>query len=225
MVQLLGFCNTRELIAHYVASREASQDLPQETQSKNSRTSRALESNIGLKTRESGGDKEFDRFPNSVKQVSDRAVKPVPSAIVFGSSEPIELYNPARDRQANSNAQPTLFKGPSSDDVDPTEASENQATEVPEKVNRQVKKVPGTVVRSKENSRTLSENVPLDSPAVELQGHPAAVQSKTIAKELILTKGASMYKDCVLDIPVSYIKNFSLYQRSRLEENGLHTVS
>ncbi len=80
-------------------------------------------------------------------------------------------------------------------------------------------------MRSKENSRTLSENVPLDSPAVELQGHPAAIQSKTIAKELILTKGASMYKDCVLDIPVSYIKNFSLYQRSRLEENGLHTVS
>jgi hypothetical protein len=213
-----------------VASREASQDLPQETQSKNSRTSRALESNISLKTRESGGDTEFDGFPNSVKQVSDRAVKAVPSAIVFGSSEPIELYNPARDRQANSNAQATLFKGPSSDDVDPTEATENQATEnqateVPEKVNRQVKKVPGTVVRSKENSRTLSENVPLDSPAVELQGHPAAVQSKTIAKELILTKSASMYKDCVLDIPVSYIKNFSLYQRSRLEENGLHTVS
>ncbi|CAM6050174.1 unnamed protein product [Sphagnum compactum] len=224
VVRLLGFCNTRELIAHYVASREASQDLPQETQSKNSRTPRALESNISLKTRESGGDKECNGFPNSVKQVSHRAVKAVPSAIVFGSSEPIELYNPARDRQANSNAQATLFKGASSDDVDPTDACENQATEVPEKVNRQVKKVPGTVVRSKENSKTLSENVPLDSPAVELQGHPAAVQSKTIAKELILTKGASMYKDCVLDIPVSYIKNFSLYQRSRLEENGLHTL-
>jgi len=208
----MGFLDTQDLIGHHVALREASIDLQDPPRCS---SDAPTTSNLKVKLGGSSKDKISD-----VKNKVGMPNKSIPSAIKFGSSEPIELY-----KGKNSTTVSKL----SADIAKPLGTTESQKKAPIDKAVLQTKKklakIPVAVTptldtripastHSIEDSETHFEVPDFDSSYVEGDN-----------TELKLMMGAAKYKDCVLDIPLSFVKNLSAYQRSRLEENGFHTVS
>ena len=228
VAQGMGFFNTQDLISHQFATQEASQDLEEshEDSSKQHSTPSKPESKEADK---SGIVKALqgELDAKSEEKFKGRQSKPIPSAIKIGSSEPIELYKPHTDGRVESFP---LATGSKVDAVNVQDAgsSSSQGYAVIEKAVQQTKK------KLSRSSLALASMQVTKTPAIS--GHdanpvldtensnsvPPHVEEKLT--ELMLMRGAAMYKDCVLDIPVTFIKNLSVYQRSRLEENGFHTV-
>lgn len=228
VAQGMGFFNTQDLISHQFATQEASQDLEEshEDSLKQHSTPFKPESKEADK---SGGVKALqgELHATSQEKFKGRQLKSIPSAIKIGSSEPIELYKPHTDGRVESFPLATGSK------VDPVNVQDagstsSQGCAVTEKAVQQTKK------KLSRSSLGLASMQVTKTPAIS--GHdanpvldtetsnsvPPHVEEKLT--ELMLMRGAAMYKDCVLDIPVTFIKNLSVYQRSRLEENGFHTV-
>lgn len=218
----MGFLDTQDLIAHHFALREASQDLQGPPQTKISPSS--------TKGREASQDEasELEQLQDSQKGMREAPVKSAPSAIVFGSSEPIELYNPTRNGRPN-NAQPSESSTATSENVTSVDISESKSGPVQDKVARQMKKKltrSPVEVQSLQVTNSPMEGTPSRTSISETErSTTVTAQTNESTEELLLMKGAAIYKDCVLDMPVSFIKNLSVYQRSRLEESGFHTVS
>jgi hypothetical protein len=214
VAQALGFLNTQDLIAHHVALREASIDL-QDPPSTTKLEAKLVES-------------PKDKVPvgSHSKSKAVAPFKAVPSAIKFGSSEPIELYRPPVDGKGK---KPTTESKASGENVKPSEATVSQTKAPIEKAMPQMKKkmakspvavTPMVDTRSSPSTDSVG-NADTHNKVSEF-GSSYVEETST---ELMLMRGAAKYKDCVLDIPLSFIKNLSVYQRSRLEENGFHTVS
>lgn len=207
----MGFLNTEDVIAHHVALREASIDL-QDPPRYSSEAPTTSKSKVKLV-------KSSDATLGK-----NKASKSIPSAIKFGSSEPIELYKPG-GKGKNS----TTVSKFSAEIAKSSETTVSETKELNDKATQQTKKklaespvavVPTLVTRipasphSVASSETHIEVSDFDSSYVEGDN-----------TELMLMRGAAKYRDCVLDVPLSFVKNLSAYQRSRLEENGFHTVS
>lgn len=186
----MGFLNTQDLIAHHVALREASiglQDPPTEV---------PKPSKVNL------GESLEDKIARDRKKG-----KSIPSAIKFGSSEPIELYKPGKRKDSTtvSKVRAETTESPAKALVDKGMLHTKKKLAKPPALDV---KIP-TATRSVADSETEVEVSYLEGDNTELK----------------LMRGALKYKDCVLDVPLGFVKNLSAYQRSRLEENGFHTVS
>lgn len=210
VAQVMGFLNTEDVIAHHVALREASIDL-QDPPRYSSEAPTTSKSKVKLV-------KSSDATLGK-----NKASKSIPSAIKFGSSEPIELYKPG-GKGKNS----TTVSKFSAEIAKSSETTVSETKELNDKATQQTKKklaespvavVPTLVTRipasphSVASSETHIEVSDFDSSYVEGDN-----------TELMLMRGAAKYRDCVLDVPLSFVKNLSAYQRSRLEENGFHTL-
>lgn len=226
VAQGMGFFNTQDLISHQFASQEASQDLEvvHDDYLKQHSTPPKPECKEADK---SGGDKTLrgELDAKCQEKFKGHQSKPIPSAIKIGSSEPVELYKPHTDRRVVSFPLATGSKV----NAGTAEAcsSSSQGNTVIENAVQQTKKLSRSplALASMQVTKTPATsghdaNHVLDA---EISNSvPPRVKEKLT--ELMLMRGAAMYKDCVLDIPVTFIKNLSVYQRSRLEENGFHTV-
>ena len=211
----MGFLNTQDLIAHHVALREASFDL-QDPPSYSSEAPTILKVNLG----ESSEDKISDGKNKAVAPS-----KSIPSAIRFGSSDPIELYKPPMDGMGKNSIAVSNF---SAEIAKSFETTESQTKALNDKALLQTKKrllkSPVAVAPALDTRIPASTHSVADSEThVEVSDFDSYVEGDNT--ELKLMRGAAKYKDCVLDIPLSFVKNLSAYQRSRLEENGFHTVS
>lgn len=216
----MGFLNTQDLIAHHVALREASIDfqdppryLPEAPPTK-------------LKSKQVEAPKDEAPVATQSKNKAVASYKPVPSAIKFGSSEPIELYKPhVHGKGKNSRTE----SKPSAAHAKPSETTVSQIKVPHDKAVQQTKKklakspVAVTITLDTRSSAG-TESVGDAETHSEVSEFDSSYVDGT-STELMLMRGAAKYKDCVLDIPLSFIKNLSAYQRSRLEENGFHTVS
>lgn len=191
----MGFLNTQDLIAHHVALREASiglQDMPTEVP-------KPIEVNLG------------ESVEDKVAREKKKG-KSIPSAIKFGSSEPIELYKPGKRKDST-----TVSKVKA-------ETTEIPAKALVDKGMLQTKKklAKPPALDTKIPAATHSVADPESEVEVSEFGASYLEGDNT---ELKLMRGGLKYKDCVLDVPLAFVKNLSAYQRSRLEENGFHTVS
>lgn len=216
----MGFLNTQDLIAHHVALREASIDLqdPPGYSSEAPATSK-----LKVKLGESSKDKMSDGSLGKRKAAAP--AKSISSAIKFGSSEPIELYKPRTNGKGKNS---TTVSKLSVEIAKPSETTESQTKALNDKAMQQIKK---KLAKSPVAAApSLDTTIPASADSVaHSETHIKVSDSDTYVEwdntELKLMRGAAKYKDCVLDIPLSFIKNLSGYQRSRLEENGFHTVS
>ena len=212
----MGFLNTQDLIAHHVALREASIGLQDPSVE-------APTTELKLKQVETFEEKA--PVGTHSKSKAAEPSKSVSSAIKYGSSEPIELYKPSVHGKGKNSTTESIA---SVENAKPSETTLNQTKAPYEKAMEQMKK------KLAKNPLAVTSTLDSSPPSTDSVGnaetHSEVLESDSsyvegTSTELMLMRGASKYKDCILEIPLSFIKNLSVYQRSRLEENGFHTVS
>ncbi|KAG0557888.1 hypothetical protein M758_11G160300 [Ceratodon purpureus] len=218
VAQAMGFLNTQDLISHHVALREASVDL----QDPPRYSSEAPATKLKAKQVETSEGKV--PVGTHSKSTAVPPSKSVHSAIKFGSSEPIQLYKPPVDGKGKKS---TIESKYSAEHVKPSETIVSQPKAPNEKallqMKRKLTKSPAAVTPTLDR-RSLPSIDSVGNADAQIKVSEVDSYVEETSTELILTRGAANYKDCMLDIPLGFIKNLSVYQRSRLDENGFHTL-
>lgn len=214
VAQAMGFLNTQDLFAHHIALREASIGL-QDLSKYSSEIPTATTATV---TQEEAPDSNH----NSNK--SAPFSKSFPSSIKFGSSEPIMLYKSTVDGKGKGSTTKLKVNAKIAKS---SETIESQTKGSNDKAVRQTKQK--FARNSVATASTLDARITsiADIGSSDTHNRESDFVSSSVeinSTELMLMRGAANYKDCVLDIPLKFVKNLSVYQRTRLEENGFHTL-
>ncbi|KAG6553049.1 hypothetical protein Mapa_005386 [Marchantia paleacea] len=195
----IGFENLQDLLDHDCASTEASRGLQNNTK----------DGKVPVVRSYTSPEKEVSQAMK--KQMIEGKTLPTPRSpvhpgIMFGSSQPIELFNLGGQSTSVSSSQIVDVK--------------NEVTETRSSVPAKGRKVASV----KKAKRSIARVAADGSVAPESKVEQVASTLKIDGKNVTSSKRASLKDAWGLDMPMSSIKCLSTYLRSRLEENGFVTM-